>query len=101
MQAGGRRFDPGHVHHSFQSLVRLLVALSAFAAGGHLTRGNNQGTSKFLALSFHNFGFLGVPCNSLKIPFARPNAGSHLLHFRYFGTELGTSKSVIALRARL
>src|ERR1700676_769051 len=32
-------------------------------------RGYKQGTSKFLALSFHNFVFLGLPCNSLKIPF--------------------------------
>ena len=34
MQAGGRRFEPCHVHQSFQSLARPLVSLPAFAAGG-------------------------------------------------------------------
>jgi hypothetical protein len=32
-------------------------------------RGHKQGTSKFLALSFHNFAFLGLPYDSLKTPF--------------------------------
>ena len=34
-------------------------------------RGNNRGTSKFLALSFLNFAFLGALSNSLKIQFLR------------------------------
>src|ERR1700680_1396845 len=34
LQAGGRGFESRHVHQSFQSLVRLLVSLPAFAAGG-------------------------------------------------------------------
>ena len=34
-------------------------------------RGKNHGASKFLALTFHNFGLPGVPCNFLKMGFLR------------------------------
>jgi hypothetical protein len=38
---------------------------------GSKNEGTMQGTSKFLALSFHNFAFPGAPSNSLKILFLR------------------------------
>src|ERR1700674_1559394 len=43
--------------------------ISRFQSNWINKRGYKQRTSKFLALSFHNFAFLGLPCYSLKIPF--------------------------------
>src|ERR1700681_1638260 len=42
--------------------------ISRFHSNWIEKRGHKQGTSKFLALSFHNFAFLGLPYDSLKIP---------------------------------